>query len=106
MRQWTVDAFASAPFKGNPACVVEPFDAWPDDLKRAMQRAAAEAVTFQRKLAEEEHEQSRKIIEDAGCEIVELDAKEHAAFVAAVQPLLADGRTMYGEAMFKMVAKV
>jgi PhzF family phenazine biosynthesis protein len=31
MRQWTVDAFASAPFKGNPACVVEPFDAWPED---------------------------------------------------------------------------
>ena len=30
MRQWTVDAFASGPFKGNPACVVEPFDAWPD----------------------------------------------------------------------------
>lgn len=31
MRQWTVDAFASAPFKGNPACVVEPFQAWPSD---------------------------------------------------------------------------
>jgi len=31
MRQWTVDAFASGPFKGNPACVVEPFDRWPDD---------------------------------------------------------------------------
>lgn len=31
MRQYTVDAFASGPFKGNPACVVEPFDAWPDD---------------------------------------------------------------------------
>jgi PhzF family phenazine biosynthesis protein len=30
MRQWTVDAFASAPFKGNPACVVEPFEVWPD----------------------------------------------------------------------------
>ena len=30
MRQWTVDAFANAPFKGNPACVVEPFDAWPE----------------------------------------------------------------------------
>ena len=30
MRQWTVDAFASEPFKGNPACVVEPFDHWPD----------------------------------------------------------------------------
>jgi PhzF family phenazine biosynthesis protein len=30
MRQWIVDAFATAPFKGNPAAVVEPFDAWPD----------------------------------------------------------------------------
>ncbi len=31
MRQFLVDAFASQPFRGNPACVVEPFDAWPDD---------------------------------------------------------------------------
>lgn len=30
MRQWTVDAFAAAPFMGNPACVVEPFAQWPD----------------------------------------------------------------------------
>lgn len=30
MRQWTVDAFAAAPFMGNPACVVEPLDQWPD----------------------------------------------------------------------------
>ncbi|MGC1302812.1 MAG: PhzF family phenazine biosynthesis protein [Caulobacteraceae bacterium] len=30
MRQWTVDAFADAPFKGNPACVVEPFETWPE----------------------------------------------------------------------------
>lgn len=30
MRQWTVDAFASGPFKGNPACVVEPTAAWRD----------------------------------------------------------------------------
>jgi PhzF family phenazine biosynthesis protein len=31
MRQWTVDAFAAAPFKGNQACVVEPREAWPED---------------------------------------------------------------------------
>jgi len=30
MRQWTVDAFASEPFRGNQACVVEPLSAWPD----------------------------------------------------------------------------
>ncbi|MDZ4372280.1 MAG: PhzF family phenazine biosynthesis protein [Phenylobacterium sp.] len=40
MRQWTVDAFASAPFRGNPACVVEPFDAWPEAAW--MQALAAE----------------------------------------------------------------
>jgi len=31
MRQWTIDAFANAPFRGNPACVVEPFHAWPPE---------------------------------------------------------------------------
>ena len=70
-----------------------------------MQDAVTQAVAFQRKLAVEEHEASRKAIEDAGCEIVELNAAEHAAFVAAVQPLLADAGKMYGEAMFKMVPK-
>lgn len=40
MRQWTVDAFASTPFRGNPACVVEPLEAWPDAAR--MQALAAE----------------------------------------------------------------
>ena len=40
MRQFLIDAFASQPFKGNPACVVAPFDAWPDAAW--MQRLAAE----------------------------------------------------------------
>jgi len=40
MRQWTIDAFASGPFKGNPACVVEPFESWPDTAW--MQALAAE----------------------------------------------------------------
>jgi TRAP-type C4-dicarboxylate transport system substrate-binding protein len=57
-------------------------------------------------LAVEENEQSRRTIEDAGCEIVELNAKQHDAFVAAVQPLLADARKMYGDEMFKMVPKI
>ncbi|HKR86830.1 MAG TPA: PhzF family phenazine biosynthesis protein [Phenylobacterium sp.] len=40
MRQWTVDAFAAQPFRGNPACVVEPLDAWPE--ASWMQALAAE----------------------------------------------------------------
>ncbi len=80
-------------------------DTWPQELKRAVQAAVTEAVAFQRKLAVEEHDTSRQAIEQAGCEIVELNTREHTAFVAAVQPLLADARQMYGEAMFKMVVK-
>ena len=81
------------------------FEAWPKDLQNAMQKAVTAAVTFQRKLAVEENTQSRQAIEAAGCEIVELTTAEHDAFVAAVQPLLADARGMYGEAMFKMVPR-
>ncbi len=40
MRQWTVDAFAAAPFRGNQACVLESFDAWPEAAW--MQALAAE----------------------------------------------------------------
>ncbi len=46
MRQWTIDAFAAAPFKGNPACVVEPFDQWPsDDWMQALARENNQAET-------------------------------------------------------------
>lgn len=40
MRQWTIDAFAPRPFTGNPACVVEPMEAWP--ATAWMQALAAE----------------------------------------------------------------
>jgi TRAP-type C4-dicarboxylate transport system substrate-binding protein len=79
------------------------FESWPADLQCAMQQAVTESVAYQRQLAVEEHAQSRRIIEDAGCEIVELTPAEHAAFVDAVRPLLADARKMYGEEMFRMV---
>src|SRR6476619_1798434 len=81
------------------------FEAWPDELKSAMQRAVSEAVAYQRKLAVEEHDQSYNAIEAQGCEINALTPREHDAFVAAVQPLLADARESYGDAMFKMVPK-
>ena len=46
MRQWTIDAFASAPFRGNPACVVEPFDQWPsDDWMQALAKENNQAET-------------------------------------------------------------
>lgn len=51
LRQWTVDAFAGAAFRGNPACVVEPLDAWPDDAwmqALAMENNQAETAFLRR----------------------------------------------------------
>ena len=42
MRQWTIDAFASEPFKGNPACVVEPMRGLAADAAMRMLALAAE----------------------------------------------------------------
>ncbi len=81
------------------------FESWPRELRQAMQQAVREAVAFQRGLAEQEHIESKQIIEAAGCVINALTPQEHDAFVAAVQPLLADARQMYGGEMFRMVPK-
>jgi TRAP-type transport system periplasmic protein len=81
------------------------FEGWPESLRSAMQMAVNEAVAFQRKLAIEEHDESYKAIEAEGCEINALTPEEHEAFVAAVQPLCADARKTYGDAIFKMVPK-
>lgn len=81
------------------------FDSWPKDLQEAMRAAVKDAVVFQRKLAVEEHEQSRQVIEAQGCVVNELTQDEHEKFVAAVQPLLNDAKKMYGEEMFRLLPK-
>jgi TRAP-type C4-dicarboxylate transport system substrate-binding protein len=81
------------------------YESWPKELQQAMQAAVTDAVAFQRRLAEEEHVESKKIIEAAGCVINALTDAEHDAFVAAVQPLLKDARAMYGDEMFALVPR-
>jgi len=81
------------------------FDAWPADLQDAMRSAITDAIAFQRELHEQEEEDARKAIEVQGCEIVQLSAAEHAAFVAAVAPLLNDARATFGRALFDLTAE-
>ena len=81
------------------------FESWPKDLQEAMRAAVKDAVVYQRGLAVEEHEQSRQAIEAEGCTVNALTQDQHAQFVAAVQPLLADARKTYGEEMFRLVPK-
>jgi len=72
------------------------FESWPQDLRDAMTAAVKEAIAFQRDLHVHEEEDARRTIAQAGCEIVEPTAQEHAAFLAAVQPLLGEARHRYG----------
>ena len=80
------------------------FDAWPDDLQRAMRQAIKDAVAFQRGLHVQEEQDARRAIESDGCEIVELSADEHKAFAAAVKPLLDQARGTYGPELFELAA--
>ncbi len=78
------------------------FESWPTDLQEEMRAAVQDAVSFQRGLHEQEEEDARRAILAAGCEVVELDGNQHAAFFAAVQPLLREARAGYGEELFKL----
>jgi len=79
------------------------FDAWPADLKEAMQKAVTESVAFQRGLHVKEEEDAENAIKAEGCEIVELGSAEHDAFAAAVQPIYAEARQLLGDELFKLV---
>jgi len=51
MLQYLIDAFADEPFRGNPACVLEPFDTWPDEgfmQRLAMENNQAETAYLRR----------------------------------------------------------
>jgi TRAP-type transport system periplasmic protein len=78
------------------------FDAWPADLQQAMRNAVTDAVAFQRRRHVKEEEEARQAIAAQGCEIVELTAKEHDAFAAAVQPLLHEAQGSYGRELLAL----
>ncbi len=80
------------------------FETWPANLQRAMRDAVARAVACQRELATEEDREARAAILSAGCEIIELSAEEHAAFRAAVAPLLDAARGSYDAKIFDLVS--
>jgi TRAP-type transport system periplasmic protein len=81
------------------------FDAWPDDLQRAMRSAVTDAIAFQRELHVREEEDARKAIEAEGCDIVELTTEAHGAFAAAVQPLLDEAQGTYGRELLDLTAE-
>ena len=81
------------------------FEAMPDDIQAALQKAVAGATTFQRDLAVAEEDIARQAILDEGCEITELTPAEPEEFVAAVQPIYAEARALFSDEMFEMLPK-
>jgi TRAP-type C4-dicarboxylate transport system substrate-binding protein len=78
------------------------FDGWPSDLQDAMREAVTESVSFQRELHIQEEKDAEDIIQAAGGEIVQLGAPQHEAFVAAVQPIHTEARSLLGDELFKL----
>ena len=61
-----------------------------------------EAIVLERDLHVREEEDARRAIEAQGCEIVELEPGQHAAFVKAVQPIFGEARKQYGDGLFAL----
>ncbi|MGO8866932.1 MAG: TRAP transporter substrate-binding protein [Alphaproteobacteria bacterium] len=81
------------------------FDSWPGDLKSAMAAAVRDAVVSQRAQALEEEENALVEIRREGCEVVELDLAEHAAFVAATRSLHAEVLRLYPPELLSLLPK-
>ncbi len=84
-------------------CHRDTYAGWPEEIQTAMQEAVRDAIIWQRGQAEQEAVESRKAIENEGCEIAELSAEEHAEFVAAVKPQHDDAREIFGDKMFELM---
>ena len=80
-------------------------DAWPEDIRVAMYDIAAQAITFQRDLAEEEARSSYDAVKKEGGEFVELSDSESAAFVDAVKPQHDEARATYGNELFATIGR-
>jgi TRAP-type C4-dicarboxylate transport system substrate-binding protein len=79
------------------------FDAWPAELQEAMRETVQQAVARQRDFAIDEERDARAAIEQEGCQVVQPTLGEHAAFAAAVLPLLDEARERYGKQAMRLV---
>jgi tripartite ATP-independent transporter DctP family solute receptor len=80
------------------------FDAWPDDLKIAMQSAIKEAIAFQRELHVQEEKDARETIAAQGCEVSELKMEEHEQFASIVRPLRDEAAHSLGADLLSLAA--
>lgn len=84
-------------------CNAAQYAGWPAEVRTAVDDAAREATLFQRKLATAEDAEILAKFDPRENEIVRLTADEHAAFVAAVQPVAARYRKELDPKLFDLL---
>jgi TRAP-type C4-dicarboxylate transport system substrate-binding protein len=77
------------------------YRSWPADVQAAVAEAAREATALQRQLAASEDEDVLTRLDPRENDVIELTAEEHAAFVAAVEPVLARHRARFDPTLFE-----
>jgi len=85
-------------------CKQSAYAQWPADVRAAVDAAALEANAEQHRLAAAEDDEIMAKFDPRETEIIRLTPEEHAAFVAAVQPMLAKHRKALGEELFRYLA--
>ena len=77
------------------------YRSWPPDVRAAVDEAALHATALQRQLAASEDQDVLTKLDPRDNEVVRLTAAEQAAFVAAVQPVLARYRKQLDPKLFE-----
>ncbi len=85
-------------------CNAAHYAAWPAEVRTAVDECAVIATAYQHKRAGEEDVVIRAKLDPRENEIVELTPAEHAAFVAAMEPVLAKYRGTLDTKLFNMLA--
>src|SRR5262247_2177334 len=81
-------------------CNAAHYRSWPRAVQAAVDAAAREATAFQRQLAAAEDEQILKMLDPARNDVIRLTADERAAFMRAVEPVLAKYRRQLDPKLF------
>ena len=84
-------------------CHGDSFDAWPDEVKRALAAAVAEATVAQRAFAAAEDAAVMAKLDPAETEIVELAAAERRRFQEAVAPVVDRQIERFGPELFDLL---
>jgi TRAP-type C4-dicarboxylate transport system substrate-binding protein len=77
------------------------YRSWPQEIKAAVDEAARQATALQRQLAASEDEDVLTRLDPRENDVIELAGEEQAAFVAAVEPVLARHRRRLDPKLFE-----